>query len=191
MEVTSKIFPNSKNLAQLQSQLLFLLNFPQDDLMTVYKWNLLVEQFGPFDNLQEHLENFCVSGGFLGMINRVRAEEILMEHSPAEKLVLIRFSRTLPSHLAFSWKDGNRLFHSLNTKRYPLRSFLEKSFKGFTFVPIRIKPMTDLTKTSYVPTNGYVSTDKARYFALEFESVLPQKRMLYSDQLSVAELPLL
>jgi len=190
MELTSKIFPNSNKMDQLQNQLSLLLNFPHDDLMTVYKWNLLVEQFGPYDQLQEHLESFCVSGGFLGMINRVRAEEILMEHSPAEKLVLIRFSRTQPSHLAFSWKDGNRLFHSLNTKRYPLRSFLEKSFKGFTFVPVRIKPArtSDESNQTFLPTSGYISSELpeyARYFPFEFETVVPKKRKISTNEMTL------
>eukprot|EP01103_Thecamoeba_quadrilineata_P005374 TRINITY_DN15189_c0_g1_i1.p1 TRINITY_DN15189_c0_g1~~TRINITY_DN15189_c0_g1_i1.p1 ORF type:complete len:386 (-),score=65.31 TRINITY_DN15189_c0_g1_i1:116-1273(-) len=196
MELTAKIFPTSYNLSQLQSQLFFLLNFPEDNMVTVYKWNLLVEQFGPYDQLQEHLESFCITGGFLGMINRVRAEEILQEHPPFEKLVLIRFSRTQPSHLAFSWKEGEKLYHSLNTKRYPLRSFLEKSFKGFSLVPVRIKPAQGTSFVHIINNNnsnnlkisasGYVSSempDNSRYLKLEFENVAPKKRKITGEHL--------
>jgi len=97
----------------------FFLNFPKDDTVTVSKyatnpssfqpsspakklttglslsrrWNLLTRLFGPYENFYQNFKTYVLGQGFLGLINRIRAEEILKDY-PYH--VLIRFSRTAP-----------------------------------------------------------------------------------------------
>jgi hypothetical protein len=39
-----------------QAAIRYMVNFPADDMVTTYKWNLLTRLFGPFD---QFIENFC------------------------------------------------------------------------------------------------------------------------------------
>ncbi|KAL6056733.1 Villin headpiece domain containing protein [Balamuthia mandrillaris] len=113
--------PNAGDRQQLHHHLTHFLNFPKDDTVTTYKWDLLTRLFGPYDDLLDNFLRFVLGQGFLGLINRIKAEEILKSH---RKKVLIRFSRTAPSSLAFSYSDGGgAVYHYTNNaswfKTYP------------------------------------------------------------------------
>lgn len=41
-------------------------------MMTVYKWNLLLRLFGPYDQFLDNFRNLVLKRGFLGLINRIK-----------------------------------------------------------------------------------------------------------------------
>jgi hypothetical protein len=57
---------------------------------------VLTRLFGPYHEFIENFSNYVLGSGFLGLINRHHAEEILENHPEA---VLMRFSRTYPTCL--------------------------------------------------------------------------------------------
>jgi hypothetical protein len=61
--------------------------------VTVYKWHILTRLFGPWDSFFDNIKLYVMGQGFLGLINRIRAEELLRD---APDQLLIRFSRTIP-----------------------------------------------------------------------------------------------
>jgi hypothetical protein len=70
---------NLSNLEFVQFLKLFI-NFPKDDIITTWKWNLMLVLFGPFDNWEKTFREFALSAGFMGVMNRIRAQEILVEN---------------------------------------------------------------------------------------------------------------
>lgn len=126
----------------------FFLNFPKDDTVTVSKWNLLTRLFGPYENFYQNFKTYVLGQGFLGLINRIRAEEILKDY-PYH--VLIRFSRTAPLVLAFSVSRGNVIQHYTNApsqrsalgleesgENIPIATFLKEQFPDARLVPMRV-----------------------------------------------------
>jgi len=126
----------------------FFLNFPKDDTVTVSKWNLLTRLFGPYDMFYNNFKNYVLGQGFLGLINRIRAEEILKEY-PGH--VLIRFSRTAPLVLAFSVSRGSYIQHYTNAPsqrsalgleegmdNISIATFLREQFPDAPLVPMRV-----------------------------------------------------
>ena len=78
--------------------------------------------------------------GFLGLINRVRARDILTIEATSN-LYLIRFSRTMPEYLAFSYKGvGGQIGHFVNSEAngdiIPVRTFIARKFPAFE--PVRV-----------------------------------------------------
>lgn len=131
----------------------FFLNFPKDDTVTVSKWNLLTRLFGPYDLFYSNFKTFVLGQGFLGLINRIRAEEILKDY-PYH--VLIRFSRTAPLVLAFSVNRGGYIQHYTNApsqrsalgledsmENIPITTFLQEQFPRAPLVPMRVDGRLD------------------------------------------------
>ena len=52
--------------------------------------------FGPWDSFMENFTKYVLGQGFLGLINRIQAEEVLSKYP---NCVLMRFSRTYPTCL--------------------------------------------------------------------------------------------
>src|SRR5690606_27385109 len=46
----------------------FFVNFPHDNMMTPYKWAVLIDQFGPFEDFADNFKKYCTNYGFLGLI---------------------------------------------------------------------------------------------------------------------------
>lgn len=81
----------------------YLLNFPQDKVITQYKFNILTSIFGPWDNLIPSIKYICSKWGFLGYISRRQAEE----HLSGGRYILLRMSRSQPDKLVLSWNRFN------------------------------------------------------------------------------------
>jgi hypothetical protein len=64
-------FPEAKD-ESFQEHLHYFLNFPADDMLTVYKWNLLLRLFGPYDQFTYNFRTLVLERGFLGLINRIK-----------------------------------------------------------------------------------------------------------------------
>jgi hypothetical protein len=59
--------------------------------------------------------------GFLGLINRIKAREVLTLDS-SKCILLLRFSRTAPEYLAISFKDeSGNIGHRINNTGMPIR----------------------------------------------------------------------
>jgi hypothetical protein len=45
-----------------------------DNTVTVYKWHILTRLFGPWEHFFDNIKQYVLGKGFLGLINRIRAE---------------------------------------------------------------------------------------------------------------------
>lgn len=90
----------SDQLQHLES----ILDFPQEGVITAYKWHIFTSMFGPYRSLRSNFDRFVMGHGFAGRISREEAELLLLSISP--KLVLIRASRTHPSMIVFSYRSS-------------------------------------------------------------------------------------
>jgi len=120
----------------------YVLNFPKRDYVTIYQWHQFTHLFGSFDaTIVDRVCTLVSTGGFLGLTNRIRAEEILRS-STNNKILLIRFSRTEPEFIAFSYKHGGAIAHFINKsadgQSIPIGDFLKLKFTGFSVVKQRI-----------------------------------------------------
>lgn len=72
--------------------------------------------------VNSHLMLSIVLGrGFLGLINRIKAREVLTLDS-SKCILLLRFSRTAPEYLAISFKDeSGNIGHRINNTGMPIR----------------------------------------------------------------------
>lgn len=145
-----------------KSMFAFFVNFPADNMMTPYKWAVIIDQFGPFDEFAENFRKYCSGYGFLGLINCVEAEHLI----PSPNMVLLRFSRKEPEKLTFSFKviqNGNTICrHKRKPFHCPLRKYIQDNFHPyvFSFVRKRIQlPNTPKTLHEYINFNGYCITD--------------------------------
>ena len=90
----------------MHKYLAHLFNFPKDNLMTVYRFRVLNKLFGPYQQISQNFKNIVMTTGcgFVGLMNKVGAEETLIQLLPKLKnhTVLIRFSRCLPEFFAFT-----------------------------------------------------------------------------------------
>jgi len=143
----------------------YFVNFPDDSLMSTYKWNLLMKLFGPFDSFGLNFSKVAFGQGFVGLVNRIQAQEILTLQYE-KKSVLIRFSRTEPEFLAFSFKDtekgiiGHQLNKNSNNQLIPVEQFLQTHFKGFTLVnqQINLNAILGRPMVNYAETlSGYIT----------------------------------
>lgn len=132
----------SENYEKKINYFRYFLNFPSKDVVTPYKWGLLIHLFEPYNKFNENFFKLMNENGFLGLINRIEAFEIL-ESSP-NKSLLIRMSRTEPQLLAVSYKTSKGIIeHQVNrcskTKEIiPIYEFIEKKFKDYKLVPFNL-----------------------------------------------------
>jgi len=120
----------------------YFIDFPHDNMVTTYKWDLLTHLFGPFDMFSASFQRIALGRGFLGLVNRIQAEEILSP-SPNNTL-LIRFSRTEPDFLAFSAKDKTgKLTHTLNRSNggatIPVYNFVNDYYPNYKLVNQKVE----------------------------------------------------
>lgn len=115
----------------------FFVNFPRDDMITTYKWAVIIDQFGPFDQFVHNFQELACGNGFLGLINCVEAEE----HLIGPNTFLLRFSRKEPEKLTFSFKVSNAQHvvvcrHKRKPCGVPIRQFIAQHFNK-TFSPVQ------------------------------------------------------
>jgi len=156
-EAICNAFPELASNHECHYYFSYFLNFPQDNMVTTYKWEVLTRLFGPYDNFMENFKTYVLGKGFLGLINRICAEEILKENP---KCVLMRLSRTYPTCLAFSFRrEDDKFDHYTNNpvwnsyppfkdtrkssqmkENIPIKEFLQKVFfdKGYQLVPKKV-----------------------------------------------------
>jgi len=144
--VTEEQMPDSE---MYHLYLRYFLNFPSDNVVSTYKWHQFVRLFGPPQQLATNFGTIVSGQGFLGLINRIRAYEILTL-TPQPRSVLIRFSRTEPQFLAFSYRNSEgKINHQVNRDRktgepIPVDVFLRKRFPKYHLVNKRLDVRTIL-----------------------------------------------
>lgn len=122
----------------MHKYLAHLFNFPRDNLMTVYRFRVLNKLFGPYQQISQNFRNIVMSDGcgFVGLMNKVGAEETLTQLLPKLKnnTVLIRFSRCLPEFFAFTsiniFTGALEHYRNINAqnKSIPIKKYISLMF---------------------------------------------------------------
>lgn len=122
----------------MHKYLAHLFNFPRDNLMTVYRFRVLNKLFGPYQQISQNFRKIVMSErcGFVGLMNKVGAEETLTQLLPKLKnnTVLIRFSRCLPEFFAFTSIDistgalDHRRNINVHNKSIPIKDYISLMF---------------------------------------------------------------
>ncbi len=139
----------------------FLINFPDDGIISVYKFDLLVRVFGPtLAEVDENVKRYACGLGFAGMINRIHARRLLLNHfnRSGGAWYLIRLSRTEPEFLVFSQINAQGQVGHVLHRKGSLSAAIRKMQKVYSCLPVRLLPEvfenTSLhTYASY--TSGY------------------------------------
>jgi hypothetical protein len=121
----------------------FLVNFPDDGIISVYKFDLLVRLFGPsFREVERNILEHGCGAGFAGIINRIHARALLTERwrRMGQAWYLIRLSRTEPEFLVFSHVDTQgQVGHSLHLKG-SLVAKIKRMRERYSCLPVRLLP---------------------------------------------------
>jgi len=106
----------------------FFLNFPVDNMVTTYKFHLLMCHWGPLSSLIQNLNKFALRHGFLGLINAIQASEILKTYSSPR--ILMRFSRLEPEKLTISFSDSyGKVHHSRKPVDIQIDTYLSRNMR--------------------------------------------------------------
>jgi F-box-like/CBL proto-oncogene N-terminus, EF hand-like domain len=132
--------------AQLRQCLAYFVNFPRDDIISVYKFQLLIRLFGPLQLFADTFERTVLGAGFLGAINRIRAEELLQrwQRRRSPPLYLLRFSRTAINYLVISHIadiDAGTVVHRLINRDSNRSSSLDSALRLCFGQNSRFKPL--------------------------------------------------
>lgn len=97
------------------------------DYITPYKWNILVNNFGPCEILVENFLQYGCEPIFLGAVNLMSVESLLKSLPTDEISYRLRISRTHPELLTLSYRRAGRsqIRHRRKPPHVPLRDFLE------------------------------------------------------------------
>jgi CBL proto-oncogene N-terminus, EF hand-like domain len=164
-EIVEQRLLQSKGWTESESFVQFLryfIHFPADNVVTTYKWDTLMRLFGPYDSFVVNFGSVALGRGFLGLTNRIKAYEILtMKH--ARRCLLIRFSRTEPAFLAFSYKNSRgEIGHQINRdskgRPIPVEKFMRQRFPNYTLVSERLDVATILGASYSTTLCDYANT---------------------------------
>ncbi len=143
----------------------YFLDFPGDNIVTIFKWNQLIRLFGPLMQFNANFELVTMGMGFMGMTNRIHAHELL-RGMPGEKLFLTRMSRTEPSFFAFSYKNSqgmicHRVNKNTNGDIVPIMEFIQKTFPTYSCVnkKLDIESLTN-HRSGFITLIDYISEDR-------------------------------
>jgi hypothetical protein len=147
--IVTPLWPETARNDRFSRYLAYFFNFPRDNFFSVYRFNLLVTLFGPFEQVADNFTKYVLCPGFLGLINMIKAEEILTQLLPQlrRSTVLIRFSRQIPTLLAFSSIDvrTGRVEHRRNVtitdQSVPIGQYLARAFPGYDIIRMGVDDM--------------------------------------------------
>ncbi|MDP2437916.1 MAG: hypothetical protein Q8P67_19410 [archaeon] len=113
----------------------FFLNFPRDNFMTTYKWDMITKQFGPYSLFFDNFVQFGCGNGFIGLVNSVKADEVLNKKPGS---YVFRFSRKEPEKLTLSYCTSSsglpQVFHRRKPHEISLQKFLESILQSRSHV---------------------------------------------------------
>lgn len=148
--------PQVKDAVRFRQHLHHFLNFPKDDLMTTYRFHVLVSLFGPLQDVTRNFEHYVLGEGFLGLVNMIKAEEVFRELMPSVNTVLIRFSRQRPTYLAFTSFNARErtIEHRRNADRagnpIPIATFLKEQYPGYVLADIGVDDMVTRADNTFI-----------------------------------------
>lgn len=122
----------------LNRVLSFLLNFPQDNLVTTYKWDAFLGQWGSFTNLLDNLRLVALQPGFLGVMNGKQAEMLLSSLPQGQEFALIRFSSSSKT-LSIAYMSSSGVRHERKPPLVDLQQFLRRSLENRSLVPMTLR----------------------------------------------------
>ncbi|KAH3767116.1 hypothetical protein Pelo_992 [Pelomyxa schiedti] len=149
-------FPTVSDNPRFRDHLRHYLNFPTDNLLTVYRFHVLVALFGPVRDIAKNFETYVLGQGFLGLINMIKAEEILRKERPTVDTVLVRFSRQKPTQLAFtSFNVKDRTIeHRRNVDKagrpIPIATFLKEQYPRHNLIQLGVDDEVTRTHNTFV-----------------------------------------
>ena len=159
------LFPQKTN--RFLSCVKFLVNFPADDLITLYKFDLLCRHFGPYPDLGRNIDLYAMGKGFVGLVNRIHAKKLLTDQWRLHRdrgWYLIRLSRTEPQYVVFSYiKQSGTVVHTLNKDKSIQEAILKKFGSAhFACMPVRMseEAYENEALMAYAAcSHGYVTID--------------------------------
>jgi len=149
-------FKDVRDKGRFREHMKHYLNFPRDNLLTTYRFHVLVSLFGPLTAVALNFETYVLCQGFLGLINMIKAEEILRQEKPKVDTVLIRFSRQRPTYLAFtSFSVKTRTIeHRRNSDKaghpIPIATFLKEQYPGYQLIGMGVDDMATKADSTFV-----------------------------------------
>ena len=173
-EVLLKRFPRFALDDVFRDTFQFFVNFPRDDMMTTYKWAVIIDQFGPFEEFPENFRKYACGNGFLGLINLVEADA----HLTLPNMFLIRFSRKEPEKLTFSFKvsvNENQLAcrHKRKPCGVPISQYIAQNFNPKKYFPVQERLEGHATQFAsleeYCESTGYLIIGRSRMLSDSME----------------------
>jgi hypothetical protein len=128
-----------KNVSnETKLRLKYLANFPEGTRVSPFKINQLFQMFGE-DDFVENIK-YIDTQGFLGLMNRIEATELLTDYNIKNPMFLIRFSRTEPGYFAFSSIKNGKILHYVNKEKstgrfIPVKEFIKSKFSNYEVFP--------------------------------------------------------
>lgn len=147
---------------RFEAHLAHFFNFPRDNFFSIYRFNVLVTLFGPFPMVAENFNKYVLCPGFLGLINMIKAEELLTQLCPQlhRNTVLMRFSRRKPELLAFTSLNirTGTIEHRRNVNSMgqpiPIGQYLAKVFPGYDLILMGVDDMVTRCENTFTFAHG-------------------------------------
>ena len=142
--------------------------FPGTSMVTTFRYNVLMCQFGHFASFCENFENYALQKGFVGCVNAIGAQTILSNYLnfrlrkglPLIDCVIIRYSRTVPETLTYTCFDSRTSrfsnFRGMDSegKSVPIRDFLSCVFPRYELVNVGVDDHATLIEDSLSYAEG-------------------------------------
>lgn len=152
-----KIYTQHSQLSErLIQHLSHLINFPQDNIISIYRYHCFLSLFGPISNCIENFQHYALGSGFVGLCNLIKAEEIIKQLNPSNNLVLFRYSRQQPQALAFTSYNHvkGKIEHRRNLtpdkQIIPIAQFLKEQYPGYLLADVRVDDVATLINDMFI-----------------------------------------
>lgn len=127
--------PSAGGAQQSDSMLLYLADFPSDNMVSAYKFFCLLSLFGPVRQLRRHILKYT-RVGFVGLVNAWGALDMLRNQPPGT--FLLRQSGTVPHLLTLSLVNPTGVSHCRQVEGSTVVSLLRK-FKDRALTPLQLR----------------------------------------------------
>ena len=122
---------NMPGIGECQGALQLFYNFPRDNVMTSYRFQLLLAHFGPWECLCSNLKVAC-DAPFIGLVNSTSADKLI----EGSGYYVVRFSRKEPQSLTLSFNNGHIIKHKRTNGINHIREIIENNkHKSFILFP--------------------------------------------------------
>jgi hypothetical protein len=134
-----KYWPEVDGDSKFEESLRFFFN--HHDYVTPYKWNVLINNFGPCYEFVQNFIQYGYAPVFLGTMNILSVETIFRHYfDPSINQYALRISRTYPDLLTITYQRKGRLSrirHRRKLDTMPIKEFLNQIFNGQVWKPVK------------------------------------------------------